>query len=266
MEATEKRPSLQVRRLLGTRSGTLALAAGIAVLAGLVLVAFLSQYKDSVRGGTTTSTALVAGSLIPKGTSGDVVIGEKLFKTGTFSDAQLNDGALSDTAALAGKVATRDVYPGQQIKASDFSGNSDSVRGKLTGDQRAIAIPVDPAHGLVGEVRAGDRVDVLAGFNAVSTKTGTGRPVVRTLLQNVLVLGVPKSDDSSSGVAEGGDTANITIRATDQQAAAVAFAADNGKVWLVLRPPAGASQQKPAIVNLEALLAGSEPITNGGSR
>ena len=51
MEATEKRISPQLRRLLGTRSGTLALAAAAAVLAGIVLIAYLSHYRNSVEGG-----------------------------------------------------------------------------------------------------------------------------------------------------------------------------------------------------------------------
>lgn len=262
MEATENRLALQWRKLLGTRSGTLLLAGAIAALAGIVLVAFLSAYKDSVRGGTATSSVLVADGLIPKGTSGDVVIGEKLFKPATISEDKLSEGVLSDTSALAGKVATRDVYPGQQITASTFSGNSDAVRGKLTGDQRAISVPLDGAHGLIGEIRVGDRIDVLAGFNTVSSKSGSGRPVLRTLMQNVLVLAVPEDVEGGAG----GETANITIRTDDQAAARLAFAVDNGKIWFVLRPPAGASEKPPTTVNLEGLLAGSTPIQTGGSR
>ena len=78
----------------------------------------------------------------------------------------LESGALSSAAALDGKVATRDIYPGQQITAADFASDADPLRGKLRGDQRAIAVPLDSAHGMIGEVRAGDEVDVLAGFNS----------------------------------------------------------------------------------------------------
>jgi Flp pilus assembly protein CpaB len=259
MEATENKLALQWRRLLSTRSGTLALAAGVAVLAGLVLVAFLSHYRTSVRGGTAATPALVAGSLIPKGTSGDNVIGEKLFTPTTLPQDQVKDGALADTSTLAGKVAIQDIYPGQQITAADFASKADPVRGKLSGDQRALAVPLDAAHGLIGEIRTGDRIDVLAGFNSVNGRSGQGRPVIRTMLQNVLVLKVPQVDGGVGGT----DTANITIRVTDREAAAMAYAADNGKVWFVLRPPAGASQSPPSSVNLEELLSGSNPIQSG---
>jgi pilus assembly protein CpaB len=263
MEATEKRVSLQMRRLLGTRSGTLALAAGAAVLAGLVLVAFLSQYRDSVRGGTTPTSALVAGALIPKGSSGDVVIGEKLFKPTTLPQDEIKDGVLTDTKALAGKVAIHDIYPGQQLTLADFASKADPVRGQLSGDQRAISVPLDAAHGLVGQIRKGDRIDVLAGFATTSSKSGgSGQPVLRTLLQNILVLAVP---EEASGIGSG-DATDITIRVSDRQAAALAFAADNGKVWFVLRPPAGASQNAPSVVDLQALLSASKPIPSGGDQ
>jgi Flp pilus assembly protein CpaB len=261
---TEKRFSPQMRRMLGTRQGTLWLAGGVAVLAALVLAVFLSQYRDSVRGGTAPTTALVAGSLIPKGSSGDTVIDQQLFKPTALAEDQLVDDALLDTAALAGKVATRDIYPGQQIAAADFAAKADPVRGQLTGDQRAISVPLDGAHGLIGEIRSGDRVDVMAGFNTRNSGDGTGSPVIKTLMQNVLILSVPEDADRSSN--RQGRTSNLTVRVTDRGAAQLAFAADNGKVWFVLRPPAGASQQKPSTVELEGLLSGSAPIETGADR
>jgi Flp pilus assembly protein CpaB len=266
VEATEKRFSLQLRRLLSTRSGTLALAAGAAVLAGLVLLVFLGQYRDSVRGGTAPSTALVAGSLIPKGTAGDVVINQKLSKATTLPTDQVKDGAVADTEAIAGRVATRDIYPGQQITSADFVGKADPIRGKLTGDQRAVAVPLDGAHGLLDNIRTGDRVDVFAGFNSVNTKNGTSGPVLRTLVQNVLVLSVPAESSGSIAGGGSGKTSNITIRVTDRQAAAIAFAADNGKVWFALRPPAGSSEKPPIAINLSSLLAGSAPIDSSGGQ
>jgi pilus assembly protein CpaB len=262
MEATENRISPQVRRLLGTRSGTLALAAGVAVLAAIVLIAFLGQYKDNVKGGTAPASALVAGGLIPKGTSGDVVIADQLFKPTTVPTEELKDGVLTDTGALAGRVASRDIYPGQQITAADFAAKGDPIRGKLTGDQRAVALPVDTAHGLIGELRTGDRVDVFAAFNTSGGRNGSGRPVVKTLLQNVLVLSVPKNPDD----IEQGKLGDVMVRVTDREAANLAFAAENGKVWMALRAPAGASQQRGSSVDLDSILSSTPSITTEEGR
>ena len=259
MEATQRRYALDGRKLLGTRSGTLTLAAIVAVIAGVVLIVFLAQYRDNVKGGTAPTTALVAGSLIPKGTAGDIVIDQNLFKPTQLPKDDVSEGAVLSAGALAGKVAVEDIYPGQQITAADFAGAADSVRGKLTGDQRAVSVPLDGAHGLIGTLRRGDRVDVLAGFNSVSANTGVGRPVVRTLMQNVLVLDAP--EEVAGGVSQQGRLGAVTLRVSDRQAGALAYAADNGKVWLALRAPTGASATRPSSVSLESLLSGSTPIT-----
>ena len=253
MEAVNKRTGMEgAKSFLGTRRGAVTLAVAAAALAGILLAVFLSQYRSSVQGGTAPASVLVADRLIPKGTSGDVLISERLFKTGSVAEADLVDGALANAAALAGRVATRDIYPGQQLSAADFTTGGDPLRGKLAATDRAVAVPLDESHGLIGEIQAGDRVDVLAGFGS-NGSVGSGRPVLRTLLQDVLVLKAPPVDFEASE----GTKAPVLLRVNDKQAAQLAFAADNGKLWVALRPPAGASQSDPAAVSLESVLGGS---------
>lgn len=246
-------------RFAGTRRGAITIAAVAAALAGVVLLAFISQYKHAVQSGTVERSALIANQFIPKGTSGSVVVTQGLSKATSVQQDNLQAGALSSAAGLGGKVATRDIYPGEQITAADFASDADPLRGELTGDQRAIAVPIDSAHGLIGEVRAGDKVDVLAGFNSASSTTGRGQPELRTLVQNVLVLKAPAGGSNSTS----NSTQNLTIRVTADQAAQIAFAADNGKVWFILRPPAGATNDRPSSVTLGALLAGAPTIEVG---
>jgi Flp pilus assembly protein CpaB len=260
MQATHKRSLLDgLRRIAGTRGGAITIAATAAVLAGIVLLAFTSRYKDRVQGGTVEHSVLVANRLIPKGTAGAVVVSDGLFKPSSVQGQNVASGALASSAALGGKVATRDIYPGQQITAADFASNADPLRGQLSGVQRAIDVPIDDAHGLVGEVRAGDSVDVLAGFNTASSTTGRGRPQLRTLIQDVRVLRAP---DAGAKVT-GHDTQDLTVRVTADQAAQLAFASDAGRVWFILRPPVGAKNPHPSAVTLEALLAGAPTIEVG---
>jgi Flp pilus assembly protein CpaB len=260
MEATHtRRLRGGLGRFAATRRGATTIAVIAAALAGIVLLAFITQYKHDVQGGTVERSALVANQLIPKGTSGSVVVSDGLSKTTSFQQDNLEVGALSSAAGLADKVATRNIYPGEQITAADFASNADPLRGELTGSQRAIAVPIDSAHGLIGEVRAGDKVDVLAGFNAASSTTGRGQPELRTLVQNVLVLNAPTGASNSTS----NTTQNLTVRVSANQAAQIAFAADNGKVWFILRPPAGATNASPSSVTLGALLAGAPTIEVG---
>jgi Flp pilus assembly protein CpaB len=260
MQATQKRSLLDgLRRIAGTRGGAITIAATAAVLAGIVLLAFTSRYKDRVQGGTVEHSVLVANRLIPKGTSGAVVVSDGLFKPSSVQGENVASGALASSAALGGKVATRDIYPGQQITAADFASNADPLRGQLSGVQRAIDVPIDDAHGLIGEVRAGDSVDVLAGFNTASSTTGRGRPQLRTLIQDVRVLKAPDADAKVTGH----DMQDLTVRVTADQAAQLAFASDAGRVWFILRPPVGAKNPHPSAVTLEALLAGAPTIEVG---
>jgi pilus assembly protein CpaB len=263
MEATDNtRSQLEsFRRFTGTRKGAITVALVSAALAGIILFAFASRYRDSVQNGNAEQTALVADRLIPKGTSGDLVVSGGLFRQSQVRDKDLAAGAVADGAALAGKVATRDIYPGQQITAADFAAGADPIRGQLRGNQRAISISLDASHGLIGQVRTGDRVDVLAGFNATSGTTGQGRPQLRTLMEDVLVLSAPGGVDANGKPT---NSSNLTLRVGASDAAKIAFASDNGKIWIVLRPPTGGTNPTPSPVTLDALLSGTPSISSGG--
>lgn len=248
--ATAKRsPSDGLRRFLGTRRGAFTVALAAAALGAIALVAYLNNYKDDVRGGTVPTQVLIADRLIPKGTAGDVVATDRLFRPATVAEDDAKSSALTDAAALSGTVAVRDIFPGQQITASDFTTGGDPLRGRLTGSQRALAIPVDEAHGLVGTIRSGDKVDVFGSFTGSG---GAGRGVLRTIAQGVLVLKAPSVDD-----VDNNKDGAVILRLGDAQAARLAYAADNGKIWFALRPPAGVQQGDPATVTQQSV-AGSK--------
>jgi Flp pilus assembly protein CpaB len=261
MEATHKRtpPVEGIRRFAGTRRGAVTIAAAFSALAGILLLAFVSQYKHNVQAGTLEQPALVADRLIPKGTAGSAIVNGGLFKPATVQRDNLASGALTSATALQGKVATRDIYPGEQLTAADFASGADPLRSQLSGLQRAIDVPIDSAHGMMGEIRSGDKVDVLAGFNAAAASTGRGRPELRTLASDILVLKAPDESAKASSAAD----SRLTVRVTADQAAQLAFAADNGKVWFVLRPPTGAKDPRPSAVTLDALLTGAPTIEVG---
>jgi Flp pilus assembly protein CpaB len=244
MEAatTKQNPMDGLRRFLGTRRGSFLVAAIAAALAAIALAVYLNNYKKDVRGGTLPTQVLIADRLIPKGTSGDAVAADSLFKAVTISQDAVKPLALTNAAALSGKAAAHDIFPGQQITSGDFSSDADPLRSRLTGTQRALALPVDAAHGLIGSVRAGDHVDVFGSFTG---GTAAGRGVLRTIAQGALVLNAPTSKASGNASAQ---QQSVILRLTDQQSARLAYAADNGKIWFALRPPASAESGKPVTV------------------
>jgi Flp pilus assembly protein CpaB len=158
-------------------------------------------------------------------------------------------------------VTAHEIVPGQQLTTADFQKPTDPVMSKLGEADRAMTIPLDSAHGMIGNVQAGDHVDVLAGFQVQPDTSGRPRPVLRTLLQDVEVLKAPEVSDKPQQQTMGaGQTQNIVLRVPEKSAGELAFSIDNGKVWVALRPQAGADQSRPSLVTLDRLLLGMEPI------
>jgi len=246
-------------KLVSTRRGTLIAALLIALLAGASILLYLNSYRDSLQAQGAMVTVLVAKDSIPKGTAGNVVAEKDLYTVTTIRESQVLDGALSDPASLRNRVAAREIFEGAQLTATDFGAAGDSLAAKLTDKQRVISVPLDSAHGLIDGIEAGNRVDVYAGFNVIPLDAGgrpinggQARPMLRRILANVPVLAV--------GEKSGRGATNVSLEVDDVEAAKVAFASDNGKLWLALRPSAGAKASAPGIVTVETMLLGVPPV------
>jgi len=240
-------------KLFTTRQGTILLGVAAAVLAAIALLVYLNQYRNSVNSKNQAISVLVAKSLIQKGTPGNVIGTTNLYQVSSIPKDQLKTGAFVDPQTLTGKVATVDIYPGQQLTASDFAaGNANALTQNLSRTQRAVVVPLDSPSEVGGQLAAGDHVDVWVLLNAQTSNGGT-RPLVREVLQNMTVM------------TAGTNGGNVTLRATPKQAGELIFASQNAKIWLVLRPAVGSVQTKPPVVTVNDLL-GLPPIQIGGSR
>jgi Flp pilus assembly protein CpaB len=248
------------QRLISTRRGTLTLAIAAAVLAGLLVLVYVSRYRSSVRADNAPVTVLVAKSTIPKGTPGNLLAAQSLFTVTTIRESQLRNGAFSDPSSLVGRAASHDIFPGQQLTAADFAASATSLASTLSGNQRVVVVPLDASHGLTADLSAGDRVDVYAAFNVTpvdsSGRAITGaasRPVLRLIMQNIQVAEIRSSGGGGFG---GGGGSGVGLKVTSKQAANLAFASDNGRIWLTMRPASGAKPTKPDLVTVETLMLG----------
>jgi Flp pilus assembly protein CpaB len=251
------------QRLVSTRRGAIILSLLAAIAAGGMILAYVARYRDSVKSETTPVTVLVASKAIPKGTAGSVIANGGMYTVSTIRQSRLLDGALSDPSSLTGQVAAHDVYPGAQLTASDFASAKSTLAASLAAGQRVVTIPLDAAHGLVGQLQVGDRVDVWAGFNVIPLDArgvpisgAQARPLLRLIVPDVTV--VTLSSKAGGGLAGTGN-ANVGLKLTDAQVGKVTFASDNGKIWLALRSASGASA-KPSLVSVETVLLGVNPL------
>jgi Flp pilus assembly protein CpaB len=227
-------------KLLTTRRGTIILGIGAAVIAAIVLLVYLNQYRNSVDSGAQPVSVLVAKSLIQKGTPGNVVGETRLFQVTSIPRKELKTGAFVDPQTLTGKVAAIDIYPGQQLTAADFvPANTAVLTQALARNQRAVVIPLEDAAEVGGQIGAGDHVDV---WVALTNQAGNGvtKPIVREVLQDMYVLN-----------ATGG---GVTFRATPRESGLLIYASQQARIWLVLRPTVASTTTKPPVISANDLL------------
>lgn len=233
------------------------LGAASAVLAAVLLLVYLGQYRKSVSSGAAPITVLVAEKLITKGTSASVIGSDGLMQVLTIPRDQAKEGAVSDPVLLKGRVAVQDIYPGQQLTLADFtSATSDAIPTKLVRDQRAISVPFDSSHGMIGHIQAGHRVDIYVGLYKEASNVGA---VLKLLAENVYVISAPTTAGTGIG---GGNNSNFVFRVHGADAAKIAWSADNGILWMVLRPGNKATPVRPGNITGYTILK-SRPSSVG---
>lgn len=255
MEFTSKKFNIpRVHGLPSSRRGAVLLAVACALAAGVIVLVALSHYRQSVSLANKQETVLVATGTIQKGTSGNLIAQERLYKPTPVLSKDVVAGAITNAAALQGEVAVQQILPGEQLTAADFNVSTGSLVGQLTRTERAVSVSLDAEHGLVGEVQPGDRVDVYANFGGSGSPSGSAgsEAVVKLLIPNALVLKTPAP---SSGVG-GGMTGTVVLAVSDNQVGPLAYAAENGKVWLALRP-GGAASAAPGLTTFNSVVFGA---------
>jgi Flp pilus assembly protein CpaB len=234
-------------KLFTTRQGTILLGVIAAVIAAIALLVYLNHYRNSVKSNALISV-LVAQKLIQADTPGDVIrTTGGLYRSTGIAKSQVESGAIVNPATLAGKVATKDISPGQQLTAADFGPATNSVTNQLGREQRAVVVPLGSPQEVGGQIAPGSHVDVWIALNGQGAN-GVTRPIVRELFQNMYVLG------TSGG--------NVTLRANPRQSGTLIYASQNAQIWLVLRPTVGSTQNTPPVVSSNDLL-GLPPIRIG---
>jgi Flp pilus assembly protein CpaB len=238
-------------KVLATRRGTVLLGIGAAVLAAIVLLVYLNQYRNSVNSNNQGLSVLVAKSVIQKGTPGNVIGTTGLYEVASIPKSQVKTGVFVDPKTLAGKFAVADIYPGQQLTEADFTTTaSNALTQDLAKDQRAVVVALDSPSMVGGQIGNGDHVDVWVAFNAQGAN-GVSRPAVHLAFQDMYVMNA------------GTNGTNVTLRATPRQSGELIYASQNAKIWLVLRPAVGSSTLKPPTITANDLL-GLPPLRVGG--
>jgi Flp pilus assembly protein CpaB len=242
------------------RVRNLGVAAGLALAAVILVVAYLSNYKRHVQSGEEYASVYVASNPIPAGTPAADLLNSHLIHKTTVLQRNLVPGFVDDPAKLSNLFITRPLFTNEQVTLDSFGrANARGIQGQLAGTDRAIQVSGTAEQLLAGTVRTGDHVDVVASWGIGANGDVA---VSRTILRDILVVKAPefgtKASISTGGNGSSGAYSAI-LKLSDTAARQWYWMIINGKWTLSLRSPVQASNGKDDYDNSEKLLLPALP-------
>jgi Flp pilus assembly protein CpaB len=256
----------------------IAIALIMAIAAAAVVLVYTTSFRQSVTRGQKRVDVMVATRDIPAGTPATEAAAAMQLSSVLVDDK--SPGAIATTAGLDGKIATQTVFAGQQVVAASFGTSTTQAASlQLEKTERAVRVNVDTASGVLGQVRAGDYVDVFVTIKIKDTGTiapggavdasplngGNDRYFTRRLLTKVRVLEVPElSKEKSGGLAKDANADKMLVMLAVSQADATKLVftqtnPDAANLWFVVRPPESQAQDMPlTLETIESMIADGE--------
>lgn len=226
------------------------IAVGLALVAMMLTLFYVTNYKRSVQKSAASVSVYVAARDIPSGTAGaDIVKGHEL-KAETVQRRDVVPGAISSPDQIASLVTTAPVYAGEQVTVRRFSDvAAQGIRSQLKGTMRAVQVAGDPNQLLAGTLQAGDHVDLVANLRLNSQSTAAA---TRIVLRDLTVL-TPPSDTSKLSQGSSGSS-SVILAVTDTQVQRLFFVMKNADWTLELRPVVNAADSSERIDTLNTVL------------
>jgi len=219
------------------RVRNIAVAVALALLAGMLSLFYVSNYKRHVQSDEKTVSVYVAKSDIPVGTSGADIIKRHLLVSSQVIQRTVVPGAISNTDQVQNLVTTAPIFASEQVTLRRFANHTElGPRAQLHGTLRAIDVAGDDAQLMTGTLKPGDHVDLVASFAPVGKDEGT---ISRAVVRNLLVLETGISTKGSVGATNG----SVMLAASEQrQIQKIWWTVKNADGWsLVLRPVTNAT-------------------------
>jgi Flp pilus assembly protein CpaB len=222
------------------RVKNIGIAVALAVIAGLLTIFYVANYKRHVQHGESKVSVLVAARDIPAGTTGAEVVGQHYLSTESVPRRTVVPGAVSNSDQLNNLVVTQQVFKGEQVTTRSFGTATElGIRAQLRGNERGVQFGGDANQLLAGTLKQGDYVDIVG-----SWKSPHGS-VARVILRNLLVLQAPTPPAKGANLGSStNDGFSVQLRMTDWQSQKMKWIneyGDGSKWHLELRPPANSA-------------------------
>ena len=235
------------------RLRNIGIAVALALVAGLLTVFYVTNYKKEVRSAEADVTVYVASKDIPAGTSGEEVMSGGYLTKQEVAKRSVTPGAISTPEQLEGRLAAAPVYAGEQVTTRRFTTEQQKgVRAQLTGNKRALELPGTKQQLLAGTLQDGDHVDVVGSWNVPESDT---RHYARVILRDIAVLNAPDGTDTSTKLTDPNNGAySVMLMLTDAQAQKLWWVSQNGTWTLQLRPTNDAADSPESAESAGSLL------------
>jgi pilus assembly protein CpaB len=220
------------RRLLAALAALVLAALGTGVL-----LAYVRGADARALAGVQTVDVLVVDRPVPEGTPGEELA--ELVRTERLPARAAVPGAVTDLDELAGRVATVDLQPGEQLLAARFAAPEDlSVPGTVAPPEGAaeVSLLLEPQRAVGGRLAAGDTVGVHVSLDGQTDVVLSRVLVTQVQGAPVAVADGEGTDTASAGGAAPSASLMVTLGLRPEAAEAVVFGMEHGTVWLSLEP------------------------------
>jgi len=238
------------------RIRNIVIAVGLALLAMMLTLFYVTNYKRSVQKGQSSVQVYVASKDLTAGSSGADLVKSHAFRVETIARNDVVPGAISSPDQVANLVLSAPVFAGEQVTLRRFSdAAAEGIRVQLKGTMRAVQVNGDPNQLLAGTLQAGDHVDLVANLHAPSGTSGSN--ATKIVLRDLTVLTSPPDSNKVGGAGGAGNNGSSAILAvTDTQVQRLFFVLKNADWTLELRPVVNAVDSNDRTDDLGSVMRG----------
>lgn len=235
------------------RIRNIVIAVGLALVAMMLTLFYVTNYKRSVQRSASSVQVYVAARDIPGGTSGSDIVKSNELKVETVQRKDVVPGAISNPDQIANLVAGGPLYAGEQVTVRRFNDvAAQGIRSQLKGTMRAVQVAGDANQLLAGTLQAGDHVDLVANLrlnSSSATSTAT-----RIVLRDLSVLTSPSDQSKLSQSTTG--SSSVILAVSDTQVQRLFFVLRNADWTLELRPVVNAADSGERVDTINSVLGG----------
>jgi len=218
----------------------------VAIVAGTIATVASYLYINAIRQQIETEEAAVrvyvAGKNLVRNSSAEDLLADRAIHEKEIPRKYVPEGAITSTEEIGGKVLIIDTPKGAILTRSHFASvEAAGMPVQTPPGFRAVAIEVNEITAAGKKIVSGDRVDVVASFD----QGPNGKPLTKTVLQNVLVLQgfeASAAQGKTGGGAFGGASQQqggrplVILALAPADIEKLLFSENYGAVWLTLRP------------------------------